>query len=132
MKRCCYNMMLCASAAFASSTPSYAQDTRQAAPQSAFDNAVSTAPTDEILVTARRREENLADVPVAVEVFGGQALNERGILTEADLQSATAGLTVRQTGSSNQSNFSLRGQSIDAFSFASPVRRWPYGADKPF
>ena len=116
-----FRIMLCASAAFVSITSANAQDVRPAGQQSTPEDQASASPPDEILVTARRREENLADVPVAVEVFGGQALNERGILTEADLQSATAGLTVRQTGSSNQSNFSLRGQSIDAFSFASPA-----------
>lgn len=92
------------------------------APQAAsVERPLPTANSEEIVVTARRREEKLSDVPVAVEAFGNQAIKDRGILTEADLQSATAGLTVRQTGSSNQTNFSLRGQSIDAFSFASPA-----------
>lgn len=77
--------------------------------------------TNEIIVTARRTEENLSDVPVSVAAIGAAELTERRILSESDLQSATPGLTVRQTNSSNQISFSLRGQSLDAFSFASPA-----------
>ncbi|WP_216628551.1 TonB-dependent receptor [Sphingobium cupriresistens] len=121
MKHCAYRFMLCASVAWLPSFVAHAQDANPADPQAAAERAVSPSAAQDIVVTARRREEKLADVPVAVEAFGNQAINDRGILTEADLQSATAGLTVRQTGSSNQTNFSLRGQSIDAFSFASPA-----------
>lgn len=115
-----WKIMLFASVALFPNAIAYAQDTLPVEPQAGAEGQVATD-SEEILVTARRREENLADVPVAVEVFGAEALNDRGIITESDLQSATAGLTVRQTGSSNQTNFSLRGQSIDAFSFASPA-----------
>jgi iron complex outermembrane receptor protein len=75
----------------------------------------------EVIVTARRREERLEDVPVSVSVLSAAALQEQRILTETDLQAVTPGLTVRQTSSSNQTNFAIRGQSLDAFSFASPA-----------
>lgn len=75
----------------------------------------------DIVVTARRTSEKLSDVPVSVAALGEQQLSEKRILTDADLQSATPGLTVRQTNSSNQISFSLRGQSVDAFSFAAPA-----------
>jgi iron complex outermembrane receptor protein len=85
----------------------------------------ATAPAQsglqDIVVTARRTSERLADVPVSVSALSEQTLTERRILTDADLQSATPGLTVRQTNSSNQISFSLRGQSVDAFSFAAPA-----------
>jgi iron complex outermembrane recepter protein len=74
-----------------------------------------------ITVTARRTEERLQDVPVAVQVFDANSLAERRIGSETDLQVATPGLTVRQTGSSDQLNYAIRGQSIDAFSFSSPA-----------
>jgi iron complex outermembrane receptor protein len=87
--------------------------------------AEPTAPTqgggDDIVVTARRTQELLSDVPVSVSALSSEALTERRILSDADLQSATPGLTVRQTNSSNQISFSLRGQSVDAFSFAAPA-----------
>ncbi len=75
---------------------------------------------DEIVVTARRREESLERVPISITAFGSQQLDERQIHTEADLQSATPGLTIRQTSSQNQFNYSIRGQSVDAFSGSSP------------
>jgi iron complex outermembrane receptor protein len=42
-------------------------------------------------------------------------LAERSIHTEADLQSAVPGLTVRQTESQNQITLSIRGQSVEPF-----------------
>lgn len=89
-----------------------------AAEQDATETAV---PEGDIVVTARRKEERLSDVPVSVAALSDKALTERRIISEADLQQATPGLTVRQTNSSNQIAFSLRGQSLDAFSFAAPA-----------
>lgn len=75
----------------------------------------------DIVVTARRSGERLQDVPVAVTAFGADALAERRISTENDLQIATPGLTVRSAVSSNQINYAIRGQSVDGFSFSSPA-----------
>jgi iron complex outermembrane receptor protein len=84
--------------------------------------AESSAPQPaEVVVTARRTEEKLQDVPVAVAALSGDALVEQRISSQSDLQFATPGLIVRETGSSDQLNYSLRGQSIDAFSFAAPA-----------
>ncbi len=76
---------------------------------------------EEVVITARRRTESLEDVPVAVTAFGAQQILERGIRTEADLQVSTPGLMVRVTNSSNQINYSLRGQSVDSFSNSQPA-----------
>jgi iron complex outermembrane recepter protein len=81
----------------------------------------AVAELDTIVVTARRTEEKLQDVPVAVTALSGAALAEIGVTSQTDLQFATPGLTVRQTGSSDQLNYAIRGQSVDAFSFASPA-----------
>jgi iron complex outermembrane recepter protein len=91
------------------------------AQSAASETADAGAPTSDIIVTARRTDERLQDVPVAVTAFGADALEERKISSEIDLQVATPGLTVRQTGSSDQLNYAIRGQSIDAFSFSSPA-----------
>jgi iron complex outermembrane receptor protein len=74
----------------------------------------------DIIVTARRRDESLSDVPIAIAVLSGDSLNERSVRSETDLQFAFPGLTVRQTGTSNTFNFSIRGQSIDAYSNSAP------------
>ena len=79
------------------------------------------ASSGDIVVTARRVDEKLRDVPVAVAAFGGKALAEQRIASESDLQMATPGLTVRSTSSSNQLNYSIRGQSVDSFSYSSPA-----------
>ncbi len=106
--------LLCATA------PAYAET--PAAPAAAAPVAVDTTPSNpDIVVTARRIEEKLQTVPVAIAAFGATSLAERGIESQADLQIATPGLTVRETGSSDQLNYSIRGQSIDAFSFSSPA-----------
>jgi iron complex outermembrane receptor protein len=91
------------------------------AQQAATDEATASDSVGDIVVTARRTEEKLQDVPVAVTAFGEKSLAERRISSESDLQIATPGLTVRQTGSSDQLNYAIRGQSIDAFSFSSPA-----------
>ncbi len=75
---------------------------------------------DEVVVTARRRDESIEKVPLAITAFGTDQLAARQIATEADLQSTTPGLTIRQTSSQNQLNYSIRGQSVDAFSGSSP------------
>ncbi|WP_083536007.1 TonB-dependent receptor [Sphingobium sp. MI1205] len=76
---------------------------------------------EEIIVTAQRRNESLERTPVAVSVLSASALSERGIVSESDLQSSVAGLTVRATQNSNQLNYAIRGQSIDAFSDSRPA-----------
>lgn len=76
---------------------------------------------EEITVTARRRNESLQDVPVAVTAFGAEQIRERGIATEADLQASVPGLMVRVTNSSNQLNYSIRGQTVDSFSNSQPA-----------
>lgn len=113
--------LLCCSAltaAFMVATPAIAQDAAEQS-QSPQEDATSTG--NDIVVTARRTAEKLSDVPVSVAALGSEELTERRIFSEIDLQAATPGLTVRQTNSSNQISFSLRGQSLDAFSFAAPA-----------
>jgi iron complex outermembrane recepter protein len=74
----------------------------------------------EIIVTARRREEALADVPVAITALNSEDLRNRQLQTESDLQSAVPGLTIRQSGSANLFNFALRGQSVDTYTNSPP------------
>ena len=59
-----------------------AQDGAQPAPGGAADEAVKAASaqnSDEIVVTAQRREQRLQDVPVSVSVVSGAALEKAGI-----------------------------------------------------
>lgn len=74
----------------------------------------------EVVVTAQRRSSSLERTPVAIAVVSGDALVQRAVVTESDLQAVTPGLTVRASTNSNQLNYALRGQSLDAFSGTRP------------
>ena len=58
-----------------------------AAEESAFGS-------DDIIVTARRREESLQSVPVAVTVYGSEALEQRSIRSAADLSGITPAISM--------------------------------------
>jgi iron complex outermembrane receptor protein len=83
----------------------------------AQDSGDQTAASgDEIVVTARRVEEALENVPAAITAFSANDLLERGIRTDSDLQLNTPGLTIRQTQGNNSLTYSIRGQTADTFS----------------
>ncbi|MFV8818005.1 TonB-dependent receptor [Haliea sp. E17] len=71
---------------------------------------------EEVVVTARRRSEGLSRVPISVSAINSQQMLERNVFTDADLQSAVPGLTIRQTQGNNSLTYSIRGQSADTFS----------------
>ena len=98
----------------------------QLSAQTTADQPVANAPaideelSDEIIVTAQRRSESLQRTPVAVAVLSSESLQKQVIISEADLQIAVPGLTVRAGLNSNQLNYAIRGQSLDAFSNTRP------------
>jgi iron complex outermembrane receptor protein len=74
----------------------------------------------EIVVTAQRRSEALEKTPVAVAVLSSESLARQAITSERDLQFAAPGLTVRTGQNDNQLNYSLRGQTVDAYTSSLP------------
>ncbi len=94
--------------------------TAQTANADATANVGTADAGSEIIVTAQRRSETLERTPVAISVLSAEALTKRAIVTESDLQIATPGLTIRAGQNSNQLNYALRGQSLDAFSDTRP------------
>ncbi len=82
--------------------------------------AAEPAQIEEVVVTAQRRSGSLERTPVAVAVVSADELVNRAVVTESDLQAVTPGLTVRASTNSNQLNYALRGQSLDAFSGTRP------------
>ena len=84
--------------------------------------ATAQAPDDfePIVVTARRRDENLERVPSVIVVLSADELQKRAIFSEADLQRSVPGLTIRETQNSNSINYSIRGQTVDDFSSSQP------------
>jgi iron complex outermembrane recepter protein len=75
----------------------------------------------EIVVTARRQNEDLEKVPVAVDALSTSALTEQHVTNEQELQTAVPGLLTAAATSTNQLAFSIRGQALDAYSYASPT-----------
>ncbi|CAN5353473.1 TonB-dependent receptor [soil metagenome] len=91
----------------------------QSAPAAQQNGASATV--QEIIVTAQRREESLSKVPLSVSAIGAEALQQRVVQHEQDLASLVPGLVVKNGQNQNQVSFTLRGQTLDPFSGASPA-----------
>lgn len=74
----------------------------------------AAAQLDEIVVTARKREEGLQQVPVAVTAFTGAEINRRGIDGLEDLSTAVAGLFIDDQAAGQSGLISLRGVASSA------------------
>ena len=73
----------------------------------------ANAPTsglEEIVVTASRREQNLQDVPMAVQAFSGESLQVQGIENVENLKAVVPNLVVAgNLGGSDTAQFTIRG-----------------------
>ena len=65
---------------------------------------------EEIIVTARKREENLQDIPLTVSAFTESALEERGITSLQDIADFTPGFDFAQAFGRNDFRPVIRGQ----------------------
>jgi iron complex outermembrane recepter protein len=99
--------------------------------QAAQDAAFDEGGTQDIVVTAQRREEKLSKVPISVVAYNAEALQTRNIVSEQDISSLVPGLQVKNGQNSNQLSYSLRGQSLDPFSGTSPAVL-PYLNEAPY
>jgi iron complex outermembrane receptor protein len=92
----------------ATATPAFAQSAEPAQDQTVQEDAGETG---EIVVTARRREERLQDVPVAVTVLGSESLGSANIFQVQDIQQKVPGLTIQASAfGSNVLQVAIRGQ----------------------
>jgi iron complex outermembrane recepter protein len=66
--------------------------------QAAASAALEQVTLDEVVVTARKREERLIDVPVAVTAFSGDALERRGAVTLGDFLQEAPGVNIYDNG----------------------------------
>ncbi len=89
-------------------TPAFAQD---AAP--AEEEAIS-----DIIVTAQKRSERLQDVPVAVSVVSGAALEAQGGVNIESAQYLVPTLNFRKSGTTINQSLFLRGVGTSTFSIA--------------
>jgi iron complex outermembrane recepter protein len=103
----------------------------EAPPAPAPQTADSSSPAEpakfqleEIVVTARRREENLQTVPLSVTAINANDLNDFRILTPQELSYAAPQLTAEPNNgvaaTRTQQTFFIRGQGTNAFSTGTP------------
>jgi iron complex outermembrane receptor protein len=87
-----FRLLLIASTSLVTITPAYAQTS-----------------TDEIVVTARRVEERLQDVPISMTVFNERQLDNRNVTSGADLATYTPSLAANSRYGAEAATFALRG-----------------------
>ncbi|CAN5143231.1 TonB-dependent receptor [soil metagenome] len=101
---------------------------QQATPGSSETQQASAV--DDVVVTARRREERLQEVPIAVTALSAEVLEEKGVRDANDLGQVAPGLSVQNTTANrNNITYSIRGQG-QAFGQNSPGVV-PYFAEVP-
>ena len=83
------------------SLPAFAQDS----------TAQSNAGVEEIVVTARGRDETLQNVPVAVTAFSAKTIEDRKITGVSDFLSSTPNISINQSQSAGVSFLTVRGVS---------------------
>lgn len=105
-----WKAMLCAgTAGLMFAQPALAQDGGAASAPAEAETAGGGF--DEIVVTARRQEERLQDVPVAVSVVSQEQMDQRGAFNPVDLVQTTPGLAVSASVSDrNNLTYTIRGQ----------------------
>lgn len=79
----------------------------------------SAADGNEIIVTARRVEERLQDVPISITVFNQGQLDDRNVTSGADLAAYTPSLTVNTRNGAATASFAIRGFSQETRTTAS-------------
>ncbi|MDO7842231.1 TonB-dependent receptor [Sphingomonas immobilis] len=121
-----YTALLCCGTALSGAASAQGTDD-QAQP------AAAPATTDmigDIVVTARRREESLQSVPLAITAFSDDKLKQQAIFSSNDLDKAVPGLTVASSsGSPGLPTFAIRGRGTNYGAAAGAVET--YFADVP-
>jgi iron complex outermembrane receptor protein len=96
---------------FAQQTPEQkAADEKKAAQEKAAKEQPPAKASEEIVVTARKREETVQDVPISVAAPTASELRDRGAETMEDVAANVAGFTVQNLGP-GQSQVAIRGVS---------------------
>jgi iron complex outermembrane receptor protein len=112
----------------ASADPAAVDSPDERAPQTA---AAAEADLGEIVVTARRRAENLQEVPISINAFSGANLEERSFRTLTDLTFASPGLRFSSEGTTYTSSVSMRGLGKNAASTTGTPSVVVYFAEVP-
>jgi iron complex outermembrane receptor protein len=104
MKRSLYASVLLASSTLSGglSIPAIAQESESKPAARGFE-------LEEVMVTARRREENLQDVPISMSVFNQKQLDDANIVNAGDLANYVPSLQVNTRFGGDTTTFAVRG-----------------------
>lgn len=103
--------MLCATVATAAALVAVPATAQTAPPEAPGPSGQAASQDSDIIVTARRVEENLQDVPLAVSAVSGASLQRQAIREVKDLSSTIPNLIVMRTNAGGSTIlFSIRGQ----------------------
>ena len=86
-----------------------ASQSAQAQEISAAETEAATAGVETIVVTAQRREESIQDVPLSVQAFSGQALEQAGIDSVLELPRLVPNFNVARGTQTSNVRLSIRG-----------------------
>ena len=75
----------------------------------ATTSATATSAVEEVVVTARRREERLVDVPVSANAISGAALQRQAITDMTQLGTLVPQVQIDRTPSGNGAIITIRG-----------------------
>lgn len=78
-------------------------------PAVAQESGGETMESNAIIVTARRTEERLQDVPISITVYDQEDISRRNIVNTADLATYTPSLSVNSKYGPEKASFSIRG-----------------------
>ncbi len=109
-----YALMASVAALAASAVPAYGQTAPAGAPPA--DESVNGGSDNEIIVTARRRDERLIDAPVAITALGGEALDNYAVTEFSDMASLVPTMVAGKAASGSSASIFLRGVGSTALS----------------
>ncbi|WP_165190880.1 TonB-dependent receptor [Caulobacter soli] len=104
MKVTCIRLCLLATSSLALAQPALAQTAKTAS-----SNANAPQVLEDVVVTARRVEERLQDVPISITVFNQDQLTQQNIVNAEDLARYTPSLSANSSFGSDNSTFAIRG-----------------------
>lgn len=85
-----------------------------ALPASAAENQV----IEEVVVTAQKHSQSANDVPITINAFTGETLQDQGVITAENIALLTPGLTVNETAATGVPLYTIRGVGFQDYSTA--------------
>ncbi|MFC4594512.1 TonB-dependent receptor [Sphingobium tyrosinilyticum] len=88
--------------------------------QTSQESSAAASPMD-IIVTARRRDESMQDVPQVVNAVGAESIEKLNLQRFEDIQTVVPGLTLTAANNGVSSSLTLRGATFESLGSASPT-----------